>query len=101
MAVHLRRTCGSLLAAVDVHPRLAMAILRHSRIALTMKIYVEAPEQATRDTVGRLSGWLDKADGGRPTRRYDEQKSANTAGAEGYCCCTNLRKAGSQDGTGH
>jgi hypothetical protein len=45
---------------------LAMAILGHSRIALTMKIYVEAPEQATRDALGRLSGWLDKADGGQP-----------------------------------
>lgn len=33
-----RRTCGSLLAALDVHPRVAMAILRHSRIALTMEV---------------------------------------------------------------
>jgi integrase len=36
-----RRTCGSLLAALDVHPRIAMAILRHSRIALTMEIYTQ------------------------------------------------------------
>jgi integrase len=28
-----RKTCGSLLAALDVHPRVAMQILRHSRIA--------------------------------------------------------------------
>jgi hypothetical protein len=42
-----------------------MAILRHSRIALTMKIYIEVPEQATRDALGRLSGWLDEADGGQ------------------------------------
>jgi integrase len=33
-----RRTCGSLLAALDVHPRMAMAILWHSRIELTMEI---------------------------------------------------------------
>ena len=26
-----RKTCGSLLAALDVHPRVAMQILRHSR----------------------------------------------------------------------
>ena len=28
-----RKTCGSLLAALDVHPRVAMQILRHSKIA--------------------------------------------------------------------
>jgi len=28
----IRRTCGSLLAALDVHPRVAKAILRHNRI---------------------------------------------------------------------
>ena len=65
MAVHLRRTCGSLLAALDVHPRVAMALLCHSLIALTMKIYIEVPEQATRDALGRLSGWLDEAGGGQ------------------------------------
>ena len=31
-----------LLAALDVHPRVAMAILRHSRIALTMEVYTQA-----------------------------------------------------------
>nr|WP_269813278.1 tyrosine-type recombinase/integrase [Ornithinimicrobium sediminis] len=31
-----RRTCASLLVSLDVHPRVAMAVLRHSRIALTM-----------------------------------------------------------------
>ena len=33
-----RKTCGSLLAAPDVHPRVAMQILRHSKIAVTMEI---------------------------------------------------------------
>jgi len=37
-----RRTCGSLLAALDVHPRVAMQILRHSKIAITMEIYTMA-----------------------------------------------------------
>jgi Phage integrase family len=32
-----RKTCGSLLAALDVHPRVAMQILRHSKIAITMR----------------------------------------------------------------
>ena len=40
ISVHdTRRTCASLLAALDVHPRVAMAILRHSRVSLTMEIY--------------------------------------------------------------
>jgi integrase len=34
-----RKTCGSLLAARDVHPRVAMQILRYSKIAITMEIY--------------------------------------------------------------
>lgn len=54
-----RRTCGSLLAALDVHPRVAMAILRHSRIALTMEIYTQVPDKSTRDALQRLGDWLD------------------------------------------
>ena len=53
-----RRTCGSLLAALDVHPRVAMAILRHSRIALTMEVYTQVPDKATRDALKRLSDLL-------------------------------------------
>jgi hypothetical protein len=41
------KTCASLLAALDVHPRVAMRILRHSKIAVTMEIYTEAPSDAT------------------------------------------------------
>ncbi len=55
-----RRTCGSLLAALDVHPRVAMAILRHSRIAMTMEIYTQVPDKATRDALRRLSDELDE-----------------------------------------
>lgn len=57
-----RRTCGSLLAALEVHPRTAMAILRHSRIAMTMEIYTDVPDPATREALGKLSAWLDQAD---------------------------------------
>jgi hypothetical protein len=32
-----RRTCGSLLVDLDVHPRVAMAILRHAQFAITMR----------------------------------------------------------------
>ena len=54
-----RKTCGSLLAALDVHPRYAMQILRHSKIAVTMEIYTEVPSAATRDALGKLAQWLD------------------------------------------
>src|SRR5690242_18839098 len=53
-----RRTRGSLLAAFDVHPRVAMQILRHSKIAITMEIYTEVPSAATRDALRKLSQWL-------------------------------------------
>jgi integrase len=53
-----RKTCGSLLAALDVHPRVAMQILRHSKIAVTMEIYTEIPSAATRDALRKLGRWL-------------------------------------------
>jgi len=42
-----RKTCGSLLAALDVHPRVAMQILRHSKIAVTIEIYTEVPSEVS------------------------------------------------------
>jgi integrase len=53
-----RKTCGTLLAALDVHPRVAMQILRHSRISVTMEIYTEATSEATRDALKRLGAEL-------------------------------------------
>jgi len=53
-----RKTCASLLTALDVHPRAAMRILRHSKIAVTMEIYTEALSDATRDALRKLSDWL-------------------------------------------
>ena len=55
-----RRTCGSLLATLEVHPRVAMQILRHSKIAVTMEIYTEVPSAATRAALKKLGQWLDK-----------------------------------------
>jgi integrase len=48
-----RKTCASLLVALDVHPRVAMQILRHSQIAVTMKVYSEASSDATREALRR------------------------------------------------
>jgi hypothetical protein len=49
-----------LLAALDVHPRVAMQILRHSKIAVTMEIYTEVPSAATREALRKLGQWLDE-----------------------------------------
>lgn len=51
-----RRTCASLLVALDVHPRVAMAVLRHSRISVTMEVYSQASSASTRDALKRLGG---------------------------------------------
>jgi hypothetical protein len=36
-----------------------MAILRHSRIGLTMDIYTQVPDKTTKEALKRLSDWLD------------------------------------------
>lgn len=53
-----RRTCASLLVALDVHPRVAMAVLRHSRISMTMEVYSQVSSQATREALRQLGGRL-------------------------------------------
>jgi hypothetical protein len=37
-----RRSCGTLLTDLGVHPRVAMQILRHTDFDLTMEIYTLA-----------------------------------------------------------
>jgi len=46
------------LAALDVHPRVAMQILRHSKIAITMEIYTEVVSSATREALRKLGDQL-------------------------------------------
>ena len=41
-----------------------MAILRHSRIALTMEIYTQVPDKVTRDALRRLSDQVDEDEPG-------------------------------------
>lgn len=57
-----RKTCGTLLAALEVHPRVAMQILRHSRISVTMEIYTDATSEATRAALKRLGEELSLPD---------------------------------------
>lgn len=52
-----RRTCGSLLADLDV--RVAMRILRHAQFAVTMEIYTEVSSEKTREALKRLGESLD------------------------------------------
>lgn len=54
-----RRTCGSLLADLDVHPRVAMTILRHADFSITMEIYTEVSSEATRAGLKRLGDSLE------------------------------------------
>lgn len=56
------KTCGSLLAALDVHPRVAMQILRHGMIAITMEIYTDGLSAVTREALRKLGQWLDEVD---------------------------------------
>ncbi len=59
ISVHAtRRTCASLLVALDVHPRVAMAILRHSQIAVTMDVYSKVSSASTRAALKRLGSQL-------------------------------------------
>src|SRR5690606_37450633 len=55
-----RRTCASLLVDLDVHPRIAMAILRHADVSITVEVYAQVSSQATRDALRRLGESLDR-----------------------------------------
>jgi hypothetical protein len=48
-------------AAFDVHPRVAMRILRHSKIAITMELYTMVPDEAPLAALKRLSDALGSA----------------------------------------
>ena len=52
---HLRDAAADL----NVHPRVVQQILRHAQIAITMEIYTEVTDEATRDALRRLGESLD------------------------------------------
>ncbi|MEU1568519.1 tyrosine-type recombinase/integrase [Streptomyces mirabilis] len=54
----LRKSCGTLLVHLRVHPRVIKAILRHSRIATTLDIYAEALDPDVVFAVGQLDRLL-------------------------------------------
>jgi integrase len=47
-----------LLAALDVHPRVAMQVLRHSKIATTMEVYTHVSSDSTRKALRKLGKHL-------------------------------------------
>ncbi|MFF8974463.1 site-specific integrase, partial [Streptomyces sp. NPDC014995] len=73
-----RHTCASLLAALDVHPRIAMQILRHSEIAVTMEVYTHVPSADTRRTLRKLG----KALGGGKQKKEKKGKRKQQERAE-------------------
>jgi integrase len=72
------RSCASLLVALDVRPRVAMQILRHSQIAMTMEIYSEMPTAKTRSALTRLGRQLD-GQGCCTSVLYGDRKRAGPA----------------------
>jgi integrase len=48
-----RKTCASLLVALDVHPRVVMQTLRHSQILVTMDIYSKVSSEEARKALKR------------------------------------------------
>ena len=72
-----RKTCGSLLAALDVHPRVAMQILRHSKLTVTMEIYTSSLRS-------------------HPRRAPQAQRLAHLTVAA-VCCCRKIKNDRLQD----
>jgi integrase len=57
-SIDMRHTCATLLAALDVHPRVAMRILRHAQIDVTMNVYTEVSDAKTLQALKRLGRQL-------------------------------------------
>ncbi|WP_406353640.1 tyrosine-type recombinase/integrase [Streptomyces sp. NBC_00658] len=54
-----RHTCGTLLAFLKVHPKVAQAILRHSQISMTMDVYTHVVGDGEREAVDLLAELLE------------------------------------------
>lgn len=53
-----RHSAATLLVALGVHPRVAMALLRHTNIATTMNTYADAPDDLVREAVEAMASTL-------------------------------------------
>ena len=85
-----RRTCGTLLADLDVHPRVAMAILRHAQFSITTEIYTQVSEEQTGP---RCASW--------DTASMADRRCCTPLlySAAVLRCCTGSKEAMSVDGT--
>lgn len=54
-----RHTCGTLLAFLKVHPKVAQAILRHSQISMTMDACTHVVGDGEREAVTLLAERLE------------------------------------------
>ncbi|MFJ7968042.1 tyrosine-type recombinase/integrase [Streptomyces sp. NPDC096324] len=54
-----RHTCGTLLAFLKVHPKVAQAVLRHSQISMTMDVYTHVVGSDEREAVALLAELLE------------------------------------------
>ncbi|MDJ1643584.1 tyrosine-type recombinase/integrase [Streptomyces pakalii] len=54
-----RHTCGTLLAFLKVHPKVAQAILRHSQISMTMDVYTHVVGDGEREAATLLADLLE------------------------------------------
>lgn len=53
-----RHTCATLLAALDVRPRVAMRILRRAQIDVTVNVYTDVSDEKTLKALKRLGKQL-------------------------------------------
>jgi integrase len=74
----LRHTCASLLLAQNVHPRVAMEILGHSGIAITMDTHSHVLPELQREAADRMDQAL-----GYSTRDDDQVPPEPELGTDG------------------
>ena len=75
------RTCATLLADLEVHPRVIMRIRRHIDVSMTLEIYSNASPMATSEAQRRL--------GGAPSK--SRSKFGFVAALAVFCCCTGTK----------
>jgi integrase len=54
-----RRTCATILRDLKVHPSVAQRILRHAQVSITLDVYTEVTDDATREALRQLGEALE------------------------------------------
>lgn len=76
-----RHTCGTLLAFLTVHPKVARAILRHSRTSTTMDVCTHVVDDDRREAAAMLAGLLADPLLGRCRPEMSKAPNRNRLGA--------------------